>query len=303
MINLAAKISPIIFKIGNFQVRWYAVCILIGAYLAYAVSQWVMKREGYSKSIFESLFFVAFPAGLLGARLWWCLSDAGSPWKHGDFWGFITKITDGGLAIQGGVILGVAAGVGYMLWKHRNVNIFFAVDAVIPNILIAQALGRWGNFFNQEVYGGCVDYDKLNFLPDFIQEQMRGDMVGSINQGEFKEYGSYIKCATTQAAQPLFLYESLLNILGFVLITFVLRKFWTKGRVKGDLAALYFIWYGIVRACLEPLRNSEFIMDGWKDGLPVSVVTSILFIVGGVAFMIILRIIERIKRNKIQGEN
>ena len=74
MNNLIMKISPVILKLGNFEVRWYAICILIGAYLAYACSQWVMKREGYSKTIFESLFFVAFPAGLLGARLWWCLS-------------------------------------------------------------------------------------------------------------------------------------------------------------------------------------------------------------------------------------
>ncbi len=297
MNNLLLKVSPIIVRIGTFEIRWYAVCILIGAIICYLTCQWVMKREGYAKDIFESVFFIAFPAGIIGARIWWCLSDAGSPWKEGNFWGVITEIRNGGLAIQGGVILGALAGIGYMLWKHRNVNIFFAMDAIIPNILIAQSIGRWGNFFNQEVYGQCVDYSKLNFLPDFIHKQMQGDIVNGINKGEFVGDGCYIKCASTQAAQPLFLYEGLLNIVGWVLITFVLRLFWKKGRVKGDLAALYLVWYGIVRVCLEPLRNEEFIMNGWGK-IPVSVITSIAFIIGGVALMIVLRIIEWQRKKK-----
>lgn len=288
----ATKLSPVIIEIGNFSIRFYALFILVGALLTLVFSQWAMKRGGYPKHILETLFFIAFPSGLIGARLWWCIADSGSPWKSGDILGFF-RVWEGGLAIQGGVILGAAAGIGYALWKFKDLDIRFAMDAVIPNILIAQALGRWGNFFNQEVYGACVKADTVNYLPAFIKNQMMG---GNGGQGDY--VGTGISCASDEMAQPLFLYESLLNIIGWVLITFILRIYWKKGYKRGDLSALYLIWYGVVRVIMEPMRNAEYIMDG-IGGVPVSVYTSILFIVLGVALMIFLRIYDHKKgKNK-----
>ena len=290
---LADKLSPVIIEIGNFSIRWYAVFIMIGALLTLAFSQWAMKRGGYSKDILNTLFFVAFPMGLVGARLWWCIADSGSPWKNGDVLGFF-RVWEGGLAVQGGVILGAAAGIGYMIWKFKDASVRYAMDAVIPNILVAQAMGRWGNFFNQEVYGSCIKADTVNYLPGFIKNQMMG------GNGGMSEYvGSGIKCSSDEMAQPLFLYECLLNLLGWALINFVLRIFWKKGYHKCDLAACYLIWYGVVRVILEPMRNQEYIMDGlW--GIPVSVYTSILFIVLGVAMMVAFRIYDYKKKNKVQ---
>lgn len=295
MINVLGKISPVLFEIGNFSVRWYALCILVGALLTLTFSQWAMKRGGYPKEIFETLFFITFPSGLIGARLWWCIADSSSPWHHGDFLGFF-KIWEGGLAIQGGVILGVLVGIIVALKRYKKVNLFFAMDAAIPNILIAQVLGRWGNFFNQEVYGSCVNPSELSWLPNFIKEQMAG------GNGGFGEYvGAGIKCSSDEIAQPLFLYESLINFVGWVLISIILRIFWKKGYHKGDLSGLYLIWYGVCRAILEPLRNPEYIMDG-LGGASVSVYTSYVFIFLGVALMVFVRIKSKFKKSINQGE-
>lgn len=293
MDSLIMKISPVIIKLGSFEIRWYAICILVGALVTYFFAQRAMIKAGHPKAVFENLFLVAFPSGLIGARLWWCIADSGSPWKDGDILGFF-RVWEGGLAIQGGVLLGAGVGIAVMLWKYKQVNVFFAMDAAISNILIAQAIGRWGNFFNQEVYGGCVDSSKLSFLPKFIQNQMES------GNGGFGSYvGTGIACPVGESAQPLFLYEALINIVGWVVISLVLRKFWKKGRRLGDLSGLYLVWYGICRACLEPLRNSSYIMNG-LGGWSVSFYTSLLFIAIGIVFIVLLRVFDRNKKLKVE---
>jgi len=296
MSTLLMKISPILIKFDDEKmIRWYAICILVGALLAYLTSSYCFKKGGFSQDIPDTIICIAFPLGILGARAWWCICE------NGNLQGMISEFAEGGLAVQGGVLLGVISGVLVMLLKFKECKLMFAVDCVVPNILIAQSVARWGNFFNQEVYGACVDYDKLNFLPDFIHEQMRGDIdpITHANVGEFKADYSYINCYTNQAAQPLFLYEGIINLIGWILISIILRKFWKKGRKDGDLGCLYFVWYGIVRMLMEPLRNSEFIMNSWGTStLSSSVITSIIFICIGIIGLILLRIIPLLIRKK-----
>ena len=274
-------ISPNVF---NTSLTWYSVFILIGALLAYGISDYFYKKEEESKKCPDLLFntfLLAFPAGLLGARIWYVLSELdyylADPIS-------ILKVWEGGLAIQGGVILGIGVGAWYANHAAKksgiNLSIFRLTDIVVPNILIAQVIGRWGNFFNREVYGACVSKEKLWFLPNFILEQMAGEGVSA---GGYS-YGP-IACKVGEYAQPLFLYEGLLNLIGFILITFVLRKWFTK-RVDGTLTGFYLLWYGIVRVCLEGLRNEQFIMR-WGN-VSQSIVTSIAFIVVGTLFIIYL---------------
>lgn len=268
------EISPYVF---GTSLTWYSVFVLMGAIITYIISDFLYKRNEESKKcpdLILNTFLVAFPSGLVGARIWYVLSE----------WDYyfdnpieILKVWEGGLAIQGGVMLGAAVGIWYAIHKMRKHGVMIKItklmDMVIPNILIAQVIGRWGNFFNREVYGACVDGDKLSFLPSFIKDYMRGGFVSD----------QYIACPVNKYAQPLFLYEGLLNLLGFILISIVLRKFFTK-RVDGTLTSLYLIWYGTIRACLEGLRNEMFIMR-WGN-ISQSVVTSIAFVIIGVAFLI-----------------
>lgn len=275
-------ISPNVF---GTSLTWYSVFILIGALVTYVISDYFYKKNPESKKcpdLMLNTLLLAFPAGLIGARIWYVLSEwdyyFNSPIE-------ILKVWEGGLAIQGGVMLGVLVGSWYVVQKCRrlgmNLKLTTLMDYIIPNILIAQVIGRWGNFFNREVYGACVDhvYALKNWwmLPNWLVNNMAGGAVS----------GEYIACSVNQYAQPLFLYEGILNFVGFILISIVIRKLFTK-RVDGTLSALYLVWYGVVRACLEGTRNEMFIMR-WGN-LSQSLITSIAFVVAGVAFIVYLYI-------------
>ena len=268
--------SPYIF---STPIKWYAFFVLSGALLAYYFAKKHYKNEEESKNnptLIDDLFIIVFPAGLIGARIWYVLSEL-------DTMSFldIFKIWEGGLAIQGGVMGGILAGVLYHKIKKVKFPLLKLFDVIIPNILIAQAIGRWGNFFNQEVYGSCTSPSSLSFIPSFILNNMN---VSS--------------CPTNMVAQPLFFYEFLLTSIGFFVISIMLRKFWKK-RKLGDLASLYLIYYGVIRLILEPFRNDVFIMRIFNT-IPLSIATSILFIVLGV-FMLIFFRIKKNKRSELNG--
>ena len=124
-------------------------------------------------------------------------------------------------------------------------------------------------------------------LPEWLVENMRGGYAGGI----------YVSCPSNQFAQPLFLYEGILNFIGFILITVVLRMFFKK-RIDGTLSACYLIWYGAIRAVLEGFRNEEFIMR-WGN-LSQSLITSIAYIILGVGFIVALYIIHYRNKNIIE---
>ena len=281
--------SPYVF---GTPLTWYSVIMLVGALIAYGISDYFYKKEEESKKCPDLLFntfLIAFPAGLVGARIWYVLSEL-------DYYSndplSILRVWEGGLAVQGGVILGIIAGVVYASYKMRkhgiNLKMTRLMDIVIPNILIAQVIGRWGNFFNREVYGACVSKEKLSFLPSFILDQMAGE--GFYSWGSAK---GPIACAVGEYAQPLFLYEGILNFVGFILITVVLRKYFNK-RIDGTLSGFYMIWYGVVRFCLEGFRNERFIMRWGKYSQ--SEITSALYIGIGVVFIAFLYFVKYVAK-------
>lgn len=274
-------LNPIFFKIGDIEIRWYAICILVGAFLAYFVTQYFAKKAGYKKEMLENFFFLILPVGVLGAKAWYVLSNLNTlPLYH------IFFIWEPGLAIQGGVMAGFIVGIFYFKKFYKDINLNFLADLILPNILIAQSIGRWGNFMNREVVGACVEQNIwwAQFLPRFVVVQMTdyGGMYG-------------IGCSLHQMAIPLFLVESILTLVGFFVITFVLRTYW-KSRKKGDLASLYFVYYGVIRFILEPMRQPAYIMSIF--GIPTSMLTSALFVLGGLAYMTYLRRDDIVKARK-----
>lgn len=288
------KIGPNVF---NTSLTWYSVFVLTGAIITYVITEFLYKKDPESKKcpdLILNTFLMAFPAGLVGARLWYVLSE----WKYYSSDPIsILKVWEGGLAIQGGVMLGAAVGIFYVYHTIRkcglNLKTTKIMDLAIPNILIAQVIGRWGNFFNREVYGACVDnlYALKNWwlLPNWLVEYMRGGVIS----------GLYISCPTSKFAQPLFLYEGILNFIGFILISIVIRKLFTR-RVDGTLTGMYLIWYGSVRVCLEGLRNEEFIMR-WGN-ISQSILTSIIFIIAGVGYIVYLYVDNYLKKQKTENK-
>lgn len=268
----------------NTNITWYSVIVLTGAIVAYLISKYFYKKDKlYEKypDLLETLFLIAFPCGLLGARIWYIFSELdyylASPIS-------MLKVWEGGLAIQGGVVGGILA--GYLVLKAKGLTFSFRrlVDLIVPNILIAQSIGRWGNFFNQEVYGECISKDSVSWIPNFILKNMNG--------GD-------IYCRNGYVATPLFLYESLLTLLGFILISIVIRKIFTK-RIDGELGAMYLIYYGVVRIIMEPMRTETYIMRIFGN-LSQSMLMSGLFIIAGISVIVYLEWKERFKKEIIES--
>ena len=265
------------------NITWYSVIVLTGAIVAYLISKYFYKKDPLSKEhpdLLETLFLIAFPCGLIGARIWYIVSEL--DYYLADPISML-KVWEGGLAIQGGVIGGILAGYLVLRFKGLGGEFRKLVDLIVPNILIAQSIGRWGNFFNQEVYGECIERASVSWIPDFILDNTNGGRI---------------YCRTGYVATPLFLYEGLLTLLGFIVISLVIRKLFTK-KVDGELGAMYLIYYGLVRIIMEPLREETYIIRIFGN-VSQSMLMSALFIAAGVGVIIYLEI-NRKKLRKDSG--
>ena len=243
-------------EIGSLHIQWYAICILVGAFIAYLLGQYRFKQLGYSKEILSDYFYLLLFIGIAGARIWyvifmWDELYASNPME-------IFAVWNGGLAIQGGIFAGLI--FSYFFFKKKGIPFLIAGDAIMPGVLIAQALGRWGNFFNQEAYGSQVTLEFLQnlHLPNFIIEHMY------IN-------GAY--------HHPTFLYESLGNIVVFLIIILIIRRF---QKHTGIQFFSYFVGYGIVRVFVEGLRTDSLMLGSIR----VAQLISIIFIIVGIAGII-----------------
>ncbi|QIK68874.1 prolipoprotein diacylglyceryl transferase [Erysipelothrix sp. HDW6C] len=240
-------------QIGSLSIAWYAVLIMTGALLAFYVSKKNLLKVGYKADNIDDIFMGALLFGFLGARIWYVLFfDLAVYLKEPSR---IFAIWEGGLAIQGGLLAGALFCYFYM--KKRRINFIQAADLIVPNILIAQAIGRWGNFMNQEAYGGIVSESFFNAFPTWFKEMM---FIG----------GNY--------HHPTFFYESVANILGWVLIVLVLKRF---SRVKrGDLTFAYLMWYGATRFFIEGLRTDSLYFFNIRIAQLMSVVFIVIGMIG-----------------------
>ena len=224
---------------SGLSVRFYGILIVSGALLCYAITDHMMYQKYKKHGLIDTLFILAFLFGILGARLWYCIVLEPEYYFGGEAppLYFLYGIVDGGLAVQGGALLGIIAGVTYMRLFRKYIDFRYIMDVAIPTILLSQAIGRWGNFFNQEVYGAATSVNNLWFLPSIIKNNMYID-------GEFRI--------------PLFYIESCMNIAGYFFIRYFLGKVCKLNCGLGFQASSYVAWYGMTRAILELFRDPEF---------------------------------------------
>lgn len=248
-------IDPIAFQLGPFSIRWYALCIIAGLILAVYLSAKEAPRKRIQADDVYDFILYAFPVAILGARLYYVLFSW-EQYKENPL--EIFAIWNGGLAIYGGLLAGFLVLVFFT--RYRFINTWDFLDIAAPSVMIAQSIGRWGNFFNQEAYGAKVA--NLDFLPAFIREQMYID-------------GSY--------RQPTFLYESVWNLLGFILIIFLRRK--TKFLRQGEITLFYLMWYGLGRLFIEGMRTDSLMLAG----LRVSQWFSLILVVIGLVLLLFRR--------------
>lgn len=243
--------NPIALKLGPVEIRWYALCIVSGLLLAVYLSAKEAPRRKIREEDVTDFIMWAFPIAILGARLYYVIFS----WDYySQHLGEIFAIWQGGLAIYGGLLAGFATLIVFT--RHRFIDSWDFLDIAAPSVMIAQAIGRWGNFFNQEAYGDKVAH--LDYLPGFIRDQMMID-------------GSY--------RVPTFLYESIWNAVGFAVICVLRRKSrWLK---QGEITAFYLIWYGIGRFAIEGMRTDSLMLGPVR----VSQLLSVALVVLGLALV------------------
>jgi len=253
--------------IFGMKIYAYALIIVSGMLAAFFVISLLFKRRNMSPDLFLTYFVIALPIAIVTTRLFYCITD-GLPISQ---WFSFESIRQGGLSIVGGIIGGAASVVAISYFK--KVNFFRAGDCIVVGLLLAQSIGRWGNFANQEVYGGLVTNPSLQFFPIAVY----------IEKQEAWHYA-------------FFFYESMVTLTAAILM-FINAWFNTK-KPNGINTACYFIVYGLTRSIMEPLRDQSFILG---NGIPWSLVFSILMFVAGVALLVTLLILNVKKEGKVIG--
>ena len=249
------------FSIGNITIRLYSLCILLGVICAYIIIMSESKKQKINTDIMFNILFYGIIAGIIGARLYYVIFNFDYYVYHLDE---IIKVWHGGLAIHGGIIGGVI--VVYLYSKKKNISFLKLSDIILPGVLVAQGIGRWGNFFNQEAYGMMVSKEILQKLlvPNFVIKGMY------INESYYL---------------PTFYFESIFCILGFIIIL-LLRK---KIKNTGFVTAFYLIWYGVLRFIIEYFRTDSLMLFNAK----VAMIVSGLMVILGILLLVIV-----IRKNK-----
>ncbi|MEG2283056.1 MAG: prolipoprotein diacylglyceryl transferase [Bacilli bacterium] len=247
--------NRIALDLGFIQIYWYSVFIIIAMFVGCLVIYREIKKQNINEEFVINLLFYGLIFGLIGARLYFVAFNLDYYLKYPLE---ILEIWNGGLAIHGGIIAGFIWMVFYT--KKYKTNTMKILDITVPGLLIGQAIGRWGNFFNQEAFGGITSklaLEKLG-LPNYIIEGMKID-------------GVY--------RQPTFLYESVWNFIGFIAIL-MLRKY--KYIKTGQLTGFYLMWYSFGRFFIEGMRTDSLMLGPIRIAQLVSV---LLFIVGLLLFI------------------
>ncbi|SHJ14409.1 phosphatidylglycerol:prolipoprotein diacylglycerol transferase [Geosporobacter subterraneus DSM 17957] len=229
--------NPVAFEIFGLSIRWYGILISLGMILGAFVAMRRAKKENISEERILDLVLVAIPAAIIGARLYYVIFN----WEY--YGGDLLRILntrEGGLAIHGGVIAGITA--GYFFCKYHKLSFRKLADICAPSIILGQAIGRWGNYINQEAFGRPTN------LP-------WGIMVDGIK------------------VHPTFLYESIWNFA----VLFLLLRYDARKKFEGELLVLYGVLYSVGRFFIEGLRTDSLMVGPFRTAQ----VISILIILGG----------------------
>lgn len=254
--------NPILIKIGPIAIYWYGILIVLGALLAAQLASSLSRRNGHDPEIAWNMLIVVLIAGVIGGRAYHVVSS----W---DYYranpGQIIGLQMSGFGIFGSVVGGGIALAIYTRIKH--LSFLEWADYAMPGVLLSQAIGRWGNFFNQELYGPPTTLPwGIYIAPEHRLEQF----------------------AAFERFHPTFFYESALNLIGFIILYLLVRN-WTKKRQKGEIFFLYGMIYPFIRFFIEFLRP-----DAWKAGnMPVAQIVSIVGFVIFAALFIIRRVLHR----------
>ncbi len=254
--------NPIAFTIFGLEVHWYGLIIAMGIVLALLLARYTATKRGFSKDApFEWILWL-FPFAIVGARLYYIIYNGG-PWGWEAF-----AIWNGGIAIYGGVIGGAIGMALYCIIRKQN---FLKVaDATVPCLILAQGIGRWGNFVNQEAYGNLITNASQQWFPFAVQIDS-SHFTELARQQCLDAFGTIPSSAWFNAT---FFYESFADILIAIILVILISKV----DINGLIMCGYFVLYGIARCIVEGFRTDSLMWGSMR----VSQVLSLILIVVGV---------------------
>ncbi len=256
-------IPPDSFFIGSLEIKFYGVIMALSMLFGVLLACRLAKKHGIKSDDIFLLALIVLPCAVVGARLYYCLFYEYN-YSFKDF----LNIRQGGLAIYGGVIGGVLGIIIFALIKKDFKLLIKLMDVCAPCLILGQALGRWGNFFNQEAYGNLVTNTKLQWFP----------------------YAVFIENESAWF-QATFFYESLWNFVGLAILLLVFKK----SESLGTTTASYFVWYGIGRTIIEGLRSDSLYIGA--TNVRVSQLLSMILVFVGVGILVFNYIKKKRKVN------
>ena len=268
------ELNRVFVKIGSFTVYWYGVIICLAMILGFAVGYMRMKKLGVTLDSLTDYILVCVPSAIVGARLYYVLAELDN---YHSFYEVIA-VWEGGLAVYGGVIAGVAAFV--LVCKYKKLSVLPMCDAAAPGLILGQIIGRWGNFFNAEAFGSASVYEFFGKSFDITKMSAENPLRMTID-------GVLV--------HPTFLYESLWNLCGFVLM----NVFFKKKKFDGEVLLWYLSWYGFGRCIIEGLRTDS--LTG--GGVRISQLLALLCFAFGVTIITVMRIRKYKERKNENGNN
>ena len=239
------------FLIGNLEIKFYGLIMAFSMLLGVLLACRLAKKKNIKSDDIFLLALIVLPCAIVGARLYYCFF-----YEYSYSFKELFNIRQGGLALYGGVIGGVIGIVIFALIKKNWKLIFILCDVIAPCLILGQALGRWGNFFNQEAYGNLITNPTLKWFPFAVWIESENAWF-----------------------QATFFYESLWNIIGLVILLFTYKK----QEHTGTTAAAYLMWYGLGRTWIEGLRSDSLYIG--STGIRVSQLISIILVVVGVIIL------------------
>lgn len=263
------EISRVAFSPFGFDIYWYAICIVAGIAAAYFLAIFHAKRTGQKVDTYTDLLMLGVVLAVIGLRTYFVVFNwdqfQGRPFTS------IINIRDGGLAIYGGIIGALLAGmiIGFV----KKIPFTTLADTCAPSLLLGQVIGRFGNFINREAFGGYTN--------NLFAMRIRLDQVhGAITQ-ELRDTAITAQGALYLQVHPTFLYEAFFNFL--LMIALLIYR--PRKKFAGEIILLYLLGYGVVRFFVEGLRTDQLMFFG--TGVPASQLMSVVFIVISAAFLAI----------------
>lgn len=266
-------VKPVAF----LSVHWYGVIIVLGMVTAFFYALYRAKQIGISTDNMLDLALFLIPCAVIGARLYYVLTTLG----EGKYRSFLDVIAvwNGGLAIYGGVIAGVITVIA--VCRYKKLKSLDVLDCIAPGLIVAQAIGRWGNFCNGEAFGAVVpETSPLYFL--------RMGVISPMSVDKFGDFAMHY-------VHPTFLYESVWNLVGFLLMHFLYKK----KSFSGEVLLWYATWYGFGRMLIEGLRMDSLMVGPFR----ISQLIAFICFVGGAACIIGVRIYNARKNKKQEIAN